>query len=72
VPVEDQTTIEGVPATTVARAIRDCAAANIGPALLRQAISDAVAKGWVNGREEVELTNELVAAGKLQMVEPAR
>jgi predicted transcriptional regulator of viral defense system len=45
-PAEDCTEVEGIPVTTAARAIRDCAAAGLAPAQLRQAISD----GERNGR----------------------
>lgn len=65
VPNEQRTAIEGVPATTVARAIRDCATDNIGPALLRQAIHDARANGWLTEAEGARLTDELMAAEKL-------
>ncbi|HET7464121.1 MAG TPA: type IV toxin-antitoxin system AbiEi family antitoxin domain-containing protein [Longimicrobium sp.] len=36
---------EGIPATTLERAIRDCAATHLGPELVRQAIDDGQAKG---------------------------
>lgn len=61
----ERTAIEGVPATTVARAIRDCAMANLGPALVRQALDDARRTGWLSASASVALTNELVADGKL-------
>lgn len=56
---------EGLPVTTAARTIRDCAAANIGPALLRQALDDARRKGWLAATEADALAEELTAAGKL-------
>lgn len=56
---------EGLPVTTAARTIRDCAATNLGPALLRQAIDDAERKGWLHGDDAAVLLMELTAAGKL-------
>jgi predicted transcriptional regulator of viral defense system len=64
-PDHERTAIEGVPATTVARAIRDCAAANIGPALLRQAMRDARAGGWLKAMEAQVLEAELTASRKI-------
>jgi len=61
----DRTAIEGVPATTVARAIRDCAAANVGPAILRHAIDDARRTGYLTPAEVTELTADLTRDGKL-------
>lgn len=61
----ERTAIDGVPATTVARAIRDCAYANLGPALLRQALDDGRRTGWLTAHEMEALTTELTAAGKL-------
>lgn len=61
----DVTSIEGIPITTAARAIRDCATANLGPALIREAIEDARTKGWVTPAEAIALTTELIGAGKL-------
>lgn len=37
----DIRSLEGLPVTTAARTIHDCAMANLGPALIRQAIDDA-------------------------------
>ncbi len=65
VPEADRTAIEGVPSTTVARAIRDSAAARLGPALLQQAISDARRAGWLTAAEVAHLTDELTGAGAL-------
>lgn len=59
------TAVEGVPVTTAARAIRDCAAAGIGPALLRQALDDGRKTGWLQGGEADALQAQLVAAGQL-------
>jgi hypothetical protein len=66
IPEHERTAIDGVPATTVARAIRDCAYANLGPALLRQALDDGRRTGWLTAHEMEALTAELTAAGKLQ------
>lgn len=57
--------VEGLPVTTAARTIRDCAAANIGPALLRQALEDGRRKGWLPAADADALAAELTAAGKL-------
>ena len=65
VPENERTAIEGVPATSVARAIRDCAMDNIGPALLRQAMKDARANGWLTDVEATRLAEDLAADGKL-------
>ena len=61
----DVTDIEGLPVTTAARAIRDCAAAAIGPAFLHQAIDDARAHGWLRGTDADALIAELREAGDL-------
>lgn len=56
---------EGIPMTTPLRTIRDCAAAHLGPALVRQAIDDGRAAGWLTAQAAEALTTELVKAGKL-------
>ena len=61
----ERTAIEGVPATTVQRAIRDCAKAHLGPALLRQAINDARKSGWLTTEEKRDLMRNLTTAGNL-------
>jgi predicted transcriptional regulator of viral defense system len=65
VPAAQRTAIEGIPATTVDRAIRDCAQAHLGPALLHQAIADARTGGWLTPEQERELINDLTADGRL-------
>ena len=65
VPEGERTAIDGIPATTVARAIRDCAQAHLGPALLRQAIEDARRVGWLTADEERDLIRDFTNAGKL-------
>ena len=65
VPDTDVAPIEGLPTTIAARAIRDCATENLGPALIRQAIADAQRKGWMVASEAESLMNDLIAAGKL-------
>jgi predicted transcriptional regulator of viral defense system len=59
------TSIEGLPVTTAARTIRDCAAEQLGPALIRQAIADGRTKGWLTPNEAERLVAELTADGKL-------
>lgn len=61
----DVGSVEGVPITTAARTIRDCAAANMGPALVRQAIEDGLTKGWLTVAEADALIDELIKANKL-------
>jgi len=65
VPQTERMAIEGIPATTVARAIRDCAQAHLGPALLRHAIEDARKGGWLTSEEARDLIHDLTAASKL-------
>jgi predicted transcriptional regulator of viral defense system len=65
VPEAERTSVEGVPATSVARAIRDCAADNIGPAILRQALHDARRGGWLKAAEADLLESELRAEHKI-------
>jgi predicted transcriptional regulator of viral defense system len=55
---------EGIPVTTVARAIRDCHRTNMGPALVRQAIEDAQRTGWLKQREATELEKELLGISR--------
>jgi predicted transcriptional regulator of viral defense system len=51
---------EGLPVTTAARAIRDCHAAHLGPALIRQAIEDGRRRGALTLREADTLEAELL------------
>lgn len=53
------TSIEGLPVTTAARAIRDCHATHLGPALLRQAIDEGRRLGWITARDQQALATEL-------------
>lgn len=62
---EDVGSIEGLPVTRAARTIRDCAAMNIGPALIRQAIEDAARDGWLTPTEAAGLRDELTQSGAL-------
>jgi predicted transcriptional regulator of viral defense system len=59
-PEEDIGVVEGVPVTKAARAIRDCARARLGPALLWQAIDDGIRQGWLAAREATSLRQELL------------
>ncbi len=61
----DVGSVEGLPVTTADRAIRDCAMANMGPALIHQAIDDARRGGWLSPTDADALTGELNLAGKL-------
>lgn len=64
-PPADIGSVEGLPVTTAARTIRDCAMANLGPALIRQAIDDARRSGWLSAVDADALIDELSTAGKL-------
>ena len=55
VPEEDVTQVEGIPATTVRRAIEDCFRTHLGPALLRQAIEEGEHEGYLKPSEATEL-----------------
>lgn len=64
--------IEGVPVTTAARAIRDCARTHLGPALLRQALVDGLRTGWLRQDEAEALKDELKAGGVPAVRAPTR
>ena len=51
--------VDGVPVTAVARSIRDCIAADLGPSLVAQAIDEARERGALDARTARELTAEL-------------
>ena len=53
---------EGIPVTSAARAIRDCHAEHLLPALVRQAIEDGRRLGDLTIREAAELTADLLDA----------
>jgi len=61
-PASDIEWREGIPVTTAARAIRDCHAEHLGPALVRQAIEDGRRLGELTTREAAALTAELLEA----------
>jgi len=52
--------VEGVPVTTAARAIRDAHAAHLGPALIRQAITDGRRTGHLTLDDADHLEHELL------------
>jgi predicted transcriptional regulator of viral defense system len=56
---EDVTTFEGIPIVTPARAIRQAAAAHLGPALIGQAIDHAERDGRLTRRAAETLRREL-------------
>ncbi len=56
---EELTSVEGVPTTTVRRAIEDCHRKHLGPALLRQAIEEGQRQGYLR-TEDVRELRELV------------
>ena len=51
---------EGIPVTTPERAIRDCHAAHLGPALVRQAIEDGRRTGLLRRSKAESLMDELL------------
>lgn len=53
---------EGVPVTTPERTIRDCHAAHLGPALVRQAIRDGRRTGHLRVAQAEKLERELLGA----------
>lgn len=53
---------EGVPVTTPERTIRDCHAAHLGAALIRQAILDGRRNGHLRVRQAQKLERELLGA----------
>ncbi|HSU13877.1 type IV toxin-antitoxin system AbiEi family antitoxin domain-containing protein [Longimicrobium sp.] len=57
----DLDTFEGIPVTTLERAIRDCSAAHLGPELVRQAIDEARRKGLLAEPAAGRLSAELLA-----------
>lgn len=57
---DEITKIEGLPVTTVARTILDCHRTHLGPALLRQAISQAVDRGHLSRAEADHLVAEIL------------
>jgi predicted transcriptional regulator of viral defense system len=59
---DDLDTFEGIPVTTLERAIRDCAAAQLGPALIRQAIDDGQRKALLTEPVSSRLRAELLPA----------
>jgi predicted transcriptional regulator of viral defense system len=55
---------EGVPVTTPERTIRDCHAAHLGPALVRQAIRDGRRTGHLRVSQADRLERELLGANQ--------
>lgn len=55
----DVTAFERMPITTPERTVRDCIAAELGPALTNQAIDDGLRSGRLSGRVADELRSEL-------------
>lgn len=61
-PRTDITVLEGLPVTTVARTLKDCHRAHIGPAVIRQALGDARRLGFLAPIEAEVLKHELLPA----------
>lgn len=60
VPDTDIDTVEGIPVTTLERAIRDCARMHLGAELLEQAIDEGEQKGYLAGATATQLKAELL------------
>lgn len=63
-PPGDVETCEGIPVTTPERTIRDCHAAHLGPALIRQAIEDGRRTGALRARQADRLRRELLGGSR--------
>lgn len=50
-PEKDVTRVQGIPTTTVRRAIEDCFRTHPGPSLLRQAIEEGEREGYLKPGE---------------------
>jgi len=59
IKASDRTLLEGLPVTTVERTLRDCHAAQIGPAILQDAIDGAVRYGHLTKQRAQVLMREL-------------
>lgn len=57
---EELASVEGVPSTTVRRAIEDCHRKHLGPALLRQAIEEGQRQGYLRADDAQELRELIV------------
>jgi predicted transcriptional regulator of viral defense system len=55
----DVTALERMPITTPERTVRDCIAAELGPALIKQAIDDGFRSGRLSGRAADKLRSAL-------------
>jgi len=59
-PEVDVTRVEGIPTTTIRRAIEDCFRTHLGPALLRQAIEEGEREGYLKPSEAIELRERVL------------
>ena len=57
---EELASVEGVPTTSVRRAIEDCHRKHLGPALLRQAIEDGQRQGYLRAVDAEELRERVL------------
>ena len=70
---QDVETVDTIPVTTPARTIRDCYAANLGLAVVRQAIADGRATGRLTRAEADTLEQELLGVtGSPPAIGPGR
>ena len=58
----DTDLLEGIPVTTLERAVRDCASAHLGAGLLREAIADGRRLGLLTRAAAQRLTSQLLPA----------
>ena len=58
----DTDLLEGIPVTTLERAVRDCASAHLGAGLLREAIADGRRLGLLTRAAAQRLTSQLLSA----------
>ncbi len=57
-PSDDVTRLEKLPITTPARTIRDCIAAHVGPAMIKQAVAEAAATNRISPAVAAELLRD--------------
>lgn len=57
---DDVEYVDGIPATSPVRTIRDCYEAHLGPALIRQALEDGVRRGIISRADAKNLAKEFL------------
>ena len=66
----DIMSFEGIPITKPVRTIRDCSTTHLGPALIRQAIDDALRKGLITRAEAADLITETTMSAATDRATP--